>query len=150
MPIPLHHKINRQAQLAQPSRRPATTTATGNTMRIRAPRGTTSTTIRKLVWVIDHAGGIVAPPHEFLHVAWRAGGVGVEDLHHVFFGVGDFVGGFVAVDRNIEEAVVVEHFEDVVSCWLGDDGGGDDLVHRFVVGGVGWVVDETCTGAVDI
>lgn len=150
MPIPLHHKINRQTQLAQSSRRPATTAATGNTMRIRAPGGTTSTTIRKLVRVVDHASGIVAPPHELLHVAWRAGSVGVEDFHHVFLGVGDFVGGFVAVDGNVEEAIVVEHLEDVVSCGLGDDGRGDDLVHGFVVGRVCWVVYETCTGAVDV
>lgn len=74
----------------------------------------------------------------------------MEDLHHVFFGVGDFVSGFVAVDGDVKEAVVVEHFEDVVSCRLGDDGGGDNLVHGFVVGRVCWVVHETCTGAVDI
>ena len=30
-----------------------------------------------------------------------------------------------------------------------DDRGGNQLVHRFVVGGLGGVVDETCAGDVD-
>lgn len=43
------------------------------------------------------------------------------------------MGRLVPVDGDVEEAVVVEHFEDVVACGLGDDGGGDDLIHGLVV-----------------
>ena len=43
----------------------------------------------------------------------------------------------------------VEHFEDVGRGRRVDDGGGDELVHCFVVGGCGGVVDDAGAAAVD-
>ena len=42
-----------------------------------------------------------------------------------------------------------EEFQDVGRGWCVDDGGGDELVHCFVVGGFGGVVDEAGAGDVD-
>lgn len=55
----------------------------------------------------------------------------------------------MAVGRDVEWFVVVEELKNV-GCGRGvDDGGGDDLVHCFVVGGFGWVVNEAGAAAVD-
>ena len=43
----------------------------------------------------------------------------------------------------------MEEFEEVGGGWGVDDGGGDELVHCFVVGGVGGVVQEAGAAAVD-
>lgn len=60
------------------------------------------------------------------------------------------MGTAVAVGGDIQRfAVVSEEFEDVVGGRGVDDGGGDELVHRFVVGGFGGVVDEAGAAAVD-
>lgn len=50
--------------------------------------------------------------------------------------------------RDVEGFVVVEEFDHVGGLRRVDDGGGDELVHCFVVGGVGGVVDEA--GAADV
>jgi len=55
----------------------------------------------------------------------------------------------VAVLRDIEWFVVVEQFEDVGGSGRVDDGGRDELVHCFVVGGFGGVVHEACATDVD-
>lgn len=43
------------------------------------------------------------------------------------------MGAAVPVDGYVEGFVVVQEFEDVGWWWGVDDGGGDDLVHCFVV-----------------
>lgn len=43
----------------------------------------------------------------------------------------------------------MEHADNVGGGWVVDDGGGNDLVHCFVVCGVRWVVDHACAAAVD-
>lgn len=55
----------------------------------------------------------------------------------------------VAVGGDVEGLVVVEEFEDVGWGRDVDDGGRDDLVHGLVVGGFGWVVDESRATAID-
>lgn len=50
--------------------------------------------------------------------------------------------GAVAVERDVEGFVVVEEFEDVGGWGRVDDGRCDELVHGFVGGGVGGVVEE--------
>jgi hypothetical protein len=48
----------------------------------------------------------------------------------------------MAILRDIQRFIVVEEFEDVGG-WGGvDNGRGDELVHGFVGGGVGRVVEE--------
>ena len=66
-----------------------------------------------------------------------------KDFDHVFFGIGGRARGAArAVGGDVERFVVVEELEDVAG-WGGvDDGGGDELVHCFVVGWVGRVVHE--------
>lgn len=54
-----------------------------------------------------------------------------------------------AVRGDVQRFVVVEELEDVAGGWGVDDGGGDQLVHGFVVGGVGGIVDETRAAGVD-
>lgn len=105
---------------------------------------------RNSLRIIRHERDIIPPPHQLLHFSRPAVGISLEDLHHVFLGVGDGVGGFLAVGRDVEGLVVVEHFEDVGGWWGGDDGRGDDLVHGFVVAGMGGVVDEAGAAAVDV
>ena len=53
----------------------------------------------------------------------------------------------MAVQGDVEGFVVVEELEDVGGGRGADDGGGDELVHCFVVGGVGGVVEDA--GAAD-
>ncbi len=66
-----------------------------------------------------------------------------EDLHHVFFRVrGDGGRAALAVRRDVERLVVVEKFKNVGGGWCVDDGGRNELIHGFVVGGVGGVVNE--------
>ena len=58
----------------------------------------------------------------------------------------------MAVHGDIQWFVGVgglEHFEDVVGWGRLHDGGGDELVHCFVVGGFGGIVDEAGAAAVD-
>lgn len=55
----------------------------------------------------------------------------------------------MAVSGDVEWFVIVEELEDVGGERGVDDGGGDDLVHCFVVGGFGGVVDEASAAAVD-
>lgn len=55
----------------------------------------------------------------------------------------------MAVRRDIEGLVVVQELEDVGRGRGVDDGGGDELVHGFVVGGLGGVVHEAGAAAVD-
>lgn len=77
--------------------------------------------------------------------------VRLEDFHHVFLGVCGSAGdGSLAVGRDVESLVAaVQQLHDVG--WRGgvDDGGGDDLVHGFVVGWMGRIVDEAGAAAVD-
>lgn len=48
----------------------------------------------------------------------------------------------MAVGGDVEGfRVAVEQFDDVGGGWGVYDGGGDELVHCFVVGGLGGVVD---------
>lgn len=56
----------------------------------------------------------------------------------------------MGVGGDVEGFVGVEELEDVG--WRGDvdDGGGDDLVHGFVVGGVRGVVQEAGAAAGDV
>lgn len=55
----------------------------------------------------------------------------------------------MAVGGDVEGfGVAVEEFDDVGGGWGVDDGGGDELVHCFVVGWLGGVVDEA--GAADV
>lgn len=44
--------------------------------------------------------------------------------------------------------MAVEEFEDVTIRRGGDNGGGDKLIHRFMVLRVGWIVDETCPAGI--
>ena len=55
----------------------------------------------------------------------------------------------VTVGGDIERLVVVQHLEHVGWRRGVDDGGGDELVHGLVVGGLGRVVHEAGTAAVD-
>ena len=55
----------------------------------------------------------------------------------------------MAVQRDVQRFIVVQEFDDVGGCRSVDDAGGDELVHCFVVGGVGGVVDETRAADVD-
>ena len=72
-----------------------------------------------------------------------------EDLDHVFFDIGRCARCAArAVGGDVERFVVVEELEDVAGRWGVDDGGGDELVHCFVVGGVGRVVHEACAAGV--
>ena len=53
------------------------------------------------------------------------------------------------VGRDVDGLVAaVQQFEDVAGRRAVHDGRRDELVHGFVVGGVGWVVDEA--GAADV
>lgn len=54
----------------------------------------------------------------------------------------------MAVGGDVELLIVVKHADDVGGRRRVDDGGGDELVHGFVVGGFGGVVDEA--GAADV
>ena len=66
-----------------------------------------------------------------------------EDLHHVLFRVCRHGrGAALAVRGDVERFVVVEKFEDVGRGRGVDYAGRDELIHGFVVGGVGGVVDE--------
>lgn len=58
--------------------------------------------------------------------------------------------GAAAVGGDVQRFGVVQHLEDVVGWGGGDDGGGDYLVHCFVVAGVAGVVEETGAAAVDV
>ena len=101
--------------------------------------------------IIRHDGDIIASTHEFLEFAGAGIGFGLEDFEHVFLCVGGLGrGGAVAVGGDVEGFVGVEQFEDVGGRRDVDDGGGDDLVHCFVVGGVGGVVQDAGAGAVDV
>lgn len=55
----------------------------------------------------------------------------------------------MAVRGHIERFVVVQELEHVRGGRGVDDGGGDELVHGFVVGGLGGVVHEAGAAAVD-
>lgn len=55
----------------------------------------------------------------------------------------------VAVGRDVEGLVVVQQLEDIRGGRGVDDGGGDELVHGFVVRGLGGVVHEAGAAAVD-
>ena len=69
-----------------------------------------------------------------------------EDFHEVFFCVSNgssALDGFDAVVGNVEGAVGVEEFEDVAWWRNIDDIGCDELIHSFMVGGMGRVVEET-------
>ena len=48
----------------------------------------------------------------------------------------------MAVLRDVQRFIIMEEFEDVGGGGRVDDGGGDELVHGFVGGGVGGVVEE--------
>lgn len=127
--ITLNHEIHRETQPTNPSIR--------QLRLVRPIRGS-----RDSIRVIRHDGDVIAPSHELLELAGRAAGVRVEDLHHVFLGVAELVGrGPLPVDGDVVRPVAVQHFEDVLRGGGGDDGRGYDLVHGFVVAGVGWVVD---------
>ena len=54
----------------------------------------------------------------------------------------------MAVCRDVEGLVVVQEFEDVGGRAGVDNGGGDELVHGLVVGGLRGVVDEAGAAAV--
>lgn len=55
----------------------------------------------------------------------------------------------MAIGRDVEGfGVAVEEFDDVGRGWGVYDRGGDELVHCFMVGGLGGVVDEA--GAADV
>lgn len=117
-PIPLHHKIHRQTQFAQPPGIPA-----------RHARRIPRLLLRLLlllslqpIWIVRDNGDIVPPRHELLVFSRAARRVRVEDFHHVFFRVGDFVGALVAVLRDVQQLVVVQHLEEVVAAGGGDDG----------------------------
>ena len=56
--------------------------------------------------------------------------------------------GTMAVGRYVERFVVVQEFENVGGRGCVDDGSGDELVHGFVVGRLGWVMHEACATAV--
>ena len=90
--------------------------------------------------------------HQFLHLPRPTIRIGLEDLHHVLLGIAHQtrIRAFRPVLRDVEGFVVVEHLEDVGGRRGGDDGGGDDLVHCFVVAGVGGVVEETGGADVDV
>lgn len=60
------------------------------------------------------------------------------------------VSGLLAVGGHVERFVVVQHFEDVGRGRRGYDGGGDYLVHGFVVAGVTGVVDESGAAAINV
>ena len=55
----------------------------------------------------------------------------------------------MAVGGDVEGLVVVQQFDEVGGRGAVDDGGGDELVHCFVVRGFGRVVHEACAAAVD-
>ena len=55
----------------------------------------------------------------------------------------------MAVGGHVEGPVVVQHLDDVGGGRGVDDGGGDELVHCFVVGGLAGVVHEAGAAAVD-
>ena len=55
----------------------------------------------------------------------------------------------VTVGGDIERLVIVQHLEHVGWRRGVDDGGGDELVHGLVVGGLGRVVHQAGTAAVD-
>lgn len=129
--LPLHHEIRRKAQLP----------ATGH---IRASKGALH-----LLGIICDDGDVVPAGHEFLGVLRGAVDVVREDLHHVFFRIGRGAGRAPrAVGGDVERLVVVQELEDVIGRRGVDDGRGDKLIHRFVVGGMGGVVHETCTAGV--
>lgn len=54
----------------------------------------------------------------------------------------------MAVGRNVKCSVVVEELEDVRSRGGIDDGGGDELIHRLMVGWFCRIMNETCAAAV--
>ena len=73
-----------------------------------------------------------------------------KDLDHILFGIGRCAGGAArAVGGDVERFVVVEELEDVAGWGRVDDGGRDELVHGFVVGGVGGVMHEARTAGVN-
>lgn len=55
----------------------------------------------------------------------------------------------MAVLGNVECFVVVKKFDHVAWRRRINDRGGDELVHGFVVGRAGWVVDKTGAANVD-
>ena len=73
-----------------------------------------------------------------------------ENLHHILFRICWYAGSTaLAVGGDVQGFVVVEEFEDVAWGRGVDDTGGNELVHCFVVGGVGGVVDEAGAAGVD-
>ena len=55
----------------------------------------------------------------------------------------------VAVGGDVEGFIVVEKLEDVAGWGRVDNGGGDHLIHGFVVRGFGGVMHEAGAAAVD-
>lgn len=58
--------------------------------------------------------------------------------------------GSFAVLGHVKRLLVVEELEDVASLGGADDGRRHDLVHGFVVVGVGWVVEEAGARGYDV
>lgn len=131
-PLALHHEIRRQAQL-----------------RSAGHVGSAKRALH-LLGIIRDNGDVVPPGHQLLRLLGRAVHVVGEDLDHVLLGVGRGAGGAArAVGGDVERLVVVEELEDVAGWRRVDDGGGDELVHGFVVGRVGGVVHEARAARVD-
>lgn len=141
-PIPLHDKVDGETELGQAMLTAAADARIGTERDLLLVRG------RFLV--VCHKGDVVPAAHELLHLASGAAGVGVEYLHHVFLRVGNFVRRLLAVLGHVERLLVVEQLEYVAALGGADDGRRHDLVHGFVVAGVGWVVDETGARSCDI
>lgn len=56
----------------------------------------------------------------------------------------------MAVERDVEGLLLLlEKFEDVGGGWCVDNTGADELIHCFVIGGVGGIVDEAGAARVD-
>jgi len=55
----------------------------------------------------------------------------------------------LAIGRDIERSIAVKQFKDVIGWWCGDDRGGDELVHCFVVLGMGGVVNDAGAAGVN-
>lgn len=76
----------------------------------------------------------------------------MEDFHHVLLRIGYCRictgGASGSIGRDVEWFVVVEELEDVAVWWGCDDGGGDELIHCFMVRRMGGIVEETGAGCV--
>lgn len=131
----LHHKVSRQAE-----------PAIGTLRHIRPAVGGGGDNFR----VVGDDGNVVPTGHQLAVLTGLARDVGLEDFHHVLFGVGGLGRGPVAIGGDIKRFVVaVKQLDDIGWRRGVDDWGSNELVHGLVIGGLSGIVDKASAADID-